>query len=110
KAEWRRQLYPLTLTRPVADLRVGIVTIAEKWGRWMNGTFSFLTEDYLQEKFSLDAATYTREDILIVRADVLPDERLCEQVWALRVGDGLRDDYGLVVLRVDQTGFERFRD
>lgn len=107
RADWRKQLYPLTLTRPVADLRVGIVTIAEKWGKWMNGDYSFLTEEYLQDKFQLGAtgSKVTSENILIVRADVLPDESLCEQASALRVGEGMVDDLGFLMLRVDQGGF-----
>ncbi|HAG49206.1 MAG TPA: glucose-1-phosphate thymidylyltransferase, partial [Cryomorphaceae bacterium] len=35
-------LKPLTWTRPVADLRIGILTIAEKWSRHLAATtFSF---------------------------------------------------------------------
>jgi hypothetical protein len=43
-------LLPLTYTRPVADLRIGILTIAEKWGKYLNADFSFHTEAYLQGK------------------------------------------------------------
>ena len=40
-------LLPLTFTRPVADLRVGILTIAEKWENDLGSTPSFLTRNYL---------------------------------------------------------------
>lgn len=108
RAEWRKQLYPLTLTRPVGDLRIGIVTIAEKWAKWLNSTFSFLTEDYLQETFPLSAAQQDIGEFLVVRADVLPDARLCEQVAALRVGEGLSDTAGWMIIKIDGAGFELF--
>ena len=49
----REALLPLTYTRPVADIRVGILTIREKWERYLDQTASFLTEGYLQEKFPM---------------------------------------------------------
>ncbi len=43
----RDHLLPLTFTRPVADLRVGILRIREKWERRLGLPASFLTQDYL---------------------------------------------------------------
>lgn len=47
----RGSLLPFTFTRPVADIRVGILTIAEKWRRVLGREYSFWTQDYLQKKF-----------------------------------------------------------
>ena len=44
-------LRPLTFTRPVADLRVGILTIAEKWAKELAVPFGFRTQSYLAEKY-----------------------------------------------------------
>ena len=47
-------LLPFTFTRPAAELRVGILTIREKWERFFtkeNTSFSYLTKEYLQDKF-----------------------------------------------------------
>ena len=41
----RDNLLPLTFTRPVADIRFGITTIAEKWQRAIPGQYSHLTVD-----------------------------------------------------------------
>jgi UDP-N-acetylglucosamine diphosphorylase/glucosamine-1-phosphate N-acetyltransferase len=49
----RQSLLPLTFTRPIALIRVGILTIAEKWERYLKSKPSFLTENYLQKKFPL---------------------------------------------------------
>ena len=46
---WQR-LLPLTYTRPVADIRIGILTIKEKWQQYSNKV-SFLSQEYLKAKY-----------------------------------------------------------
>lgn len=48
----RGSLLPFTFTRPVAEIRVGILKISEKWEKYSSADVSFLTQDYLQKKFS----------------------------------------------------------
>lgn len=47
----RGSLLPFTFTRPVADIRIGILKISEKWAKRTGLAVSFLTQDYLQKKF-----------------------------------------------------------
>lgn len=47
----RGSLLPFTFTRPVADMRVGILKISEKWQHYLNAEIFFLTQEYLQKKF-----------------------------------------------------------
>ncbi|VAV84218.1 Sugar-phosphate nucleotidyl transferase, partial [hydrothermal vent metagenome] len=49
----RNNLLPFTYTRPVADIRVGILTIREKWETYLASTTSTVTEDYLTDKFPM---------------------------------------------------------
>ncbi len=96
KAEWRIGLYPLALTRPVADLRVGILTIADKWAKWLGASYSFLTEDYLQEKYPLG---HLNGDILLIRGNCCPDSRLVDAVATLRTGEALLHGDDMVAIR-----------
>ena len=41
-------LRPLTFTRPISELRVGILTIREKWEKRFGDKVAYLTKDYLQ--------------------------------------------------------------
>lgn len=50
---FRDSLLPFTFTRPVADIRVGILTIREKWEHYLRLTTTTLTEEYLEEKYPL---------------------------------------------------------
>ncbi len=45
--ESRENLLPLTFTKPVAHLRVGILKIKEKWEYQLNTTVSCLSDEYL---------------------------------------------------------------
>ena len=49
----RKALLPFTFTRPVADIRIGILTIREKWEHYLATTTTTLTEEYLSEKYPM---------------------------------------------------------
>ena len=51
----RDNLLPLTYTRPVGDLRIGVTTIAEKWQQLIPGEYSWQTEPYLSELYPCHA-------------------------------------------------------
>lgn len=81
----RDNLLPFTLTRPVADIRIGILTIREKWNHYLNAITGTATQPYLQEKFPINSST---ENILI-NAAVLPDENLIEVIKKLDLNEKL---------------------
>ena len=68
----RNQLLPFTYTRPVADIRVGILTIREKWEKMLGFTSSTVTEDYLIDKFPM----IEMEQNIFINASVLPTKHL----------------------------------
>lgn len=90
-------LLPLSYTRPVADFRVGIMTIREKWEHYLPGNYSYKTTEYLGEKFPV--AVSADEEVVFVAGNVLPDEDLAARVLALESGGALRDCSGLVAFR-----------
>ena len=93
----RPHLLPLTFTRPVAALRCGILTLAEKWQRRLGApTVGYLTERYLQAKFPVCADGVVTGPVLVVNGAVCPDELLARQVRALPPGTGLYCDELLV--------------
>ena len=47
----RNQLLPFTYTRPVAEIRIGIDTLKQKWEDFLGQQCSFLTQDYLDSKY-----------------------------------------------------------
>jgi UDP-N-acetylglucosamine diphosphorylase/glucosamine-1-phosphate N-acetyltransferase len=94
----RLNLYPFTLTRPVGAIRVGILTIAEKWERWLKATVSFQTENYLSGKFPRQSSN----DDLLINGAVCPDAELKATVNALPQGYFLVKDTILLAARNPQ--------
>lgn len=75
----RNQLLPFTYTRPVADIRVGILTIREKWEKYLGFTSTTVTEDYLAEKYPM----IEMEHNIMLNASFLPNEELVDHIKRL---------------------------
>ena len=79
-------LRPLSLTRPVADLRIGILTIAQKWEKYLGtGQAGFRTISYLAPKYVL-----AKDAGLFINGSVCPDQKLAEAVSGLNPGESLK--------------------
>lgn len=83
--ENRDNLLPLTYTRPVGGIRVGIFTFAERWEKIFSNAVSFLTIDYLSKKFPVKI----EKTNLIIKAGVFPDTRLIKLLGNLKSGHAL---------------------
>ncbi|MDY0779314.1 GlmU family protein [Tenacibaculum sp. IB213877] len=81
----RNALLPLTFTRPVADIRIGILTIREKWEKYLGFTTSTITEEYLEEKFPM---VETEQNVMI-NASFLPNLVLVEMVKNLKENEAV---------------------
>ena len=68
----RTALLPFTYTRPVADIRIGILTIREKWEKYLGSTTTTLTEEYLSDKYPM----VELEENVMINASYLPNENL----------------------------------
>ncbi|MCO4294116.1 glucose-1-phosphate thymidylyltransferase [Solitalea sp. MAHUQ-68] len=102
----RRQLLPLTFTRPIAELRVGVLTIREKWEHYLNQSISSFTEPYLQEKFPLVVA----EENILINASVIPNAALIDQLKQLRKGESIVRNNILVARCVSKEQFSTAND
>lgn len=81
----RTNLLPFTFTRPVADIRIGIVTIREKWEKYLNRASSSLTVEYLSAKYT----TLGASENLLVNGALCPDEKIIKAIEGLKIGETL---------------------
>ena len=95
----RKKLLPFTYTRPVADLRIGILTIREKWEKHLGSTTSTITEEYLSDKFPM----VEFEENVMINASYIPTEILVEQVLDLQVNQVLFDGDDIVAFYTKDT-------
>ncbi len=75
----RNALLPFTFTRPVADIRIGILTIREKWEKYLGSTTTTLTEEYLMEKYPM----VEMEQNIMINASFLPNAILVDLIQNL---------------------------
>ncbi|MDE7412448.1 MAG: glucose-1-phosphate thymidylyltransferase [Muribaculaceae bacterium] len=106
--ESHENLLPLAYTRPVADFRVGIVTIKEKWEALLPATYSYKTVAYLQEKYPM--TVNDGEEILFISGDLLPDRNIVDAVKGLNKGEALDDGSKVVAFRCLLSDFDKFAD
>lgn len=76
----RNKLLPFTFTRPVADIRVGILTIREKWELLLESTTTTITEEYLSEKWPM----VELENNVMINGAYFPSESLLQQIKNLK--------------------------
>lgn len=76
----RNALLPFTYTRPVADIRIGILTIREKWENHLGLTTTTLTEEYLEEKYPMVEMGTN----IMINAAFLPTKELIELIVNLQ--------------------------
>ena len=81
----RINLLPLTFLRPTADIRIGILTIREKWEKYLDAKTSSLTKEYLSAKFPL----VIKADNILINGSVCPSKKLVEKISTLKVKEAL---------------------
>lgn len=90
-------LRPLSLTRPVADLRIGILTIAQKWEKYLGASqVGFRTISYLAPKYAL-----AQNAGLFINGAVCPDQNLAEAVSGLNRGESLKKSNVIIAYKAE---------
>lgn len=98
----RLDLSPFTLTRPISEIRIGILTITEKWEKHLNIKACFHTVDYLQEKYP----TQISADNLFINGAVCPDEALLSTIRNLKAGEGITKNKNWIAVRSADISFD----
>ncbi|WP_457617278.1 GlmU family protein [Lutibacter sp.] len=104
----RNSLLPFTYTRPVADLRIGILTIREKWEKYLGFTTTTLTEEYLEEKYPM----VEMEQNVMINASFLPSDELVNLIQDLKENQVIFKDDEIIAFYTkstqDEVDFEQY--
>jgi len=92
----RSQFLPLTYTRPIAELRLGILTLKEKWEHISKADVSYKTETYLTQKYP----EHVEGDNLYINARYLASEDFFEQVKNLNKDEVLKHGENVLAYRL----------
>ncbi len=101
--DWHH-LLPLTYTRPMANCRIGILTIREKWEHILQLKSSYITQDYLKASFPLEV----NEENIFIKGNLLPDPPLVDAVMNLNIGQGLYQNNILLAAKTDRQTTKSF--
>jgi len=99
-------LLPISYTRPVADIRVGILRISEKWEHALQGKSSFITQDYLSEKFPV----HVESDNYVVNGALLPNDRIVKLISNLESNHAIIFNDILIAARIDNKQIASLED
>jgi UDP-N-acetylglucosamine diphosphorylase/glucosamine-1-phosphate N-acetyltransferase len=83
-----QQFLPLTYTRPISELRLGILTLKEKWEHYLKSSTSYKTEDYLASKYT----ERVEGENLYINSRYLPSEALLTAIKNLEFGQALKHE------------------
>jgi len=99
----RSNLLPLTFTRPVADIRFGILTIREKWERYLGVKTSSLTEKYLRKKFPI----VKQPDNILINGGICPNSQLVEEISKLQPNQAILKNDIVIAMHLTEHDLEK---
>jgi UDP-N-acetylglucosamine diphosphorylase/glucosamine-1-phosphate N-acetyltransferase len=101
-AQYWEDFLPLTFTRPVAEMRMGILTFAERWQKLLDiDEVFYITENYLQEKFKKPEP---KQSLFIV-PNFFPSDGVLKQIKELQPGEALVYENEVLVANINMENF-----
>ncbi|WP_417195855.1 GlmU family protein [Bizionia sp.] len=95
----RNNLLPFTYTRPVADIRIGILTIREKWELYLGSTTTTVTEEYLSDKYPM----VEMEQNVMINASYLPNDELVAMITDLSENQAIFKDEDVIAFYTKES-------
>jgi hypothetical protein len=102
----RTNLLPLTFMRPVGDIRIGILTIREKWEKQLDSKTSTLTDAYLSRKFPI----IKEESNILINGSILPNDEIISLVKNLKPHQTIVSNDSIIALHITADELERLGD
>lgn len=104
-SDLRYQLLPFTHTRPIADIRCGILTMRERWEHFTQTTTSTLTEEYLNQVYPIKNSN----DSIFINGAVFATHTLWNKISTLKPGEQLVKGEIIIASHVadEQIHFEK---
>jgi len=95
----RNDLLPFTYTKPVSEIRIGILTITEKWNYVLNTSVSFQTQDYLSVKYK----KHTTLENVYINGKICPNQELVEAILNLEMNAALKSGNDLIAFKTSES-------
>ncbi|WP_185873775.1 putative sugar nucleotidyl transferase [Blattabacterium cuenoti] len=89
--EWKN-LLPITFTRPISEIRLGIFTIRERWEKYMGGKALIYTKKFLSKKYSFGLDLKKKDilkNILFINSSFIPNKKLIQVIFDLKENEAI---------------------
>lgn len=101
-AQYWEDFLPLTFTRPVAEMRMGILTFSERWKKLLDiDEVFYITENYLQDKFKKPEP---KQSLFIV-PNFFPSDEVLKRIKELQPGEALVYENEVLVANINMDNF-----
>jgi len=101
-AQYWEDFLPLTFTRPIAEMRMGILTFSERWKKLLDiDEVFYITENYLQDKFKKPEP---KQSLFIV-PNFFPSDEVLKQIRELQPGEALVYENEVLVANINMENF-----
>lgn len=94
-----QNLLPLTYTKPVSEIRIGILKISEKWEKHLNTKISYQTQPYLSVKYKCNFEV----DTIFINGKICPTLELINQISVLAINTGFKNGNTLIAYRSNKS-------
>ncbi len=101
--DYWQSLLPITYTRPISEIRIGILTISEKWQHRIKCHISHITQDYLAQKFPINIS----DNNLVINSRLLPNDNMEDLILQLGFNEALLYKDQLIAARLNKTQFDK---
>jgi len=102
----RAQLLPLTFVRPIAEIRIGLLTIREKWEKFLKEPTSILTENYLSAKYPI----HKQGNNILINSAVIPNAQLVKKILKLNPNEAIVDKDSIVAMHITADDLDKVGD
>jgi len=95
----RNDLLPFTYTRPISEIRIGVLTITKKWEKYLNSKVSFHTQDFLSTKYKKQSGT----DNIFINGKICPNKELLNLILNLKNNSVIKAGNDLLAFRTNEN-------
>ncbi|WP_185882352.1 putative sugar nucleotidyl transferase [Blattabacterium cuenoti] len=106
--EWVN-LLPITFTKTISDIRIGILTIKERWEKYIGGKSIIYTKNFLSKKYTCKKQLNIK-NVLMINSSFLPNEKLIELLLKLKENEAIFYSTILVATRIHINNYENYEN
>ncbi|WP_185850917.1 putative sugar nucleotidyl transferase [Blattabacterium cuenoti] len=106
--EWKK-LLPITFTRPISEIRLGIFTIKERWKKYLRRKAFVFTLPFLSKKYGkMNIINEELKDVLFINSSFIPNEELIQLIFKLNSNEAILFNKKIVAIRKDFFPIESY--